>query len=146
MTEHPALQAPLRADVAPEQAKKRSLAGSFVRWALTGLLAAGVDLGLLALLKSAVGVQLEVATVIAFLAGMAVNYSLNHTWSFKSTASHHQVVVRYAMIVAFNGLSTVLIVGGLHDAGLYYLWAKVIAIAVNATVNFTSARWWVFTS
>ena len=56
-------------------------------------------------------------------------YSLNHTWSFKSTASHHQVVVRYAIIVAFNGLSTVLIVGGLHQAGLYYLWAKVIAIA-----------------
>lgn len=125
--------------------EKRSLLGSFVRWGVTGVLAAGVDLGLLALLKSAVGVQLEVATVIAFLAGMAVNYALNHTWSFKSTASHHQVVVRYTIIVAFNGVSTVLIVGGLHHAGLYYLWAKVIAIGVNATVNFTSARWWVFT-
>lgn len=128
-----------------EAAAKRTLLGSFVRWGLTGLLAAAVDLGLLALLRSVVGVQLEVATVIGFLAGMGVNYSLNHTWSFKSTASHHQVVVRYAIIVAFNGLSTVLIVAGLHHAGLYYLWAKVIAIGVNATVNFTSARWWVFT-
>jgi putative flippase GtrA len=128
-----------------EPAEQRTLLGSFLRWAATGLLAAGVDLGLLALLRSALGVQLEVATVTGFVAGVTINYSLNHTWTFKSTASHHQVVVRYAVIVAFNGLSTVLIVGGLHHAGLYYLWAKVIAIAVNATVNFASARWWVFT-
>ena len=144
MTDEQVLESPLALQprVAVEQ---RTVLGSFLRWAITGLLAAGVDLGLLAVLKSVLGVQLEVATVIAFLAGMGVNYSLNHTWSFKSTASHHQVVVRYATMVAFNGVSTVLIVGGLHHAGVYYLWAKVIAIAVNATVNFISARWWIFT-
>jgi putative flippase GtrA len=123
----------------------RSLAGSFVRWGITGLLAAGTDLGVLALLHSGAGVGLELATVIGFCCGVAINYTLNHGWSFRSSAAHSRVVVRYAVMVAFNGLSTVLIVAGLHHLGVYYLLAKLVAIAVNATVNFAAARWWVFT-
>ncbi len=124
----------------------RSLVGSFVRWAITGCLAAGTDLGLLALLHSALGVPLELATAIAFCCGVAINYSLNHSWSFRSTAEHRRVVVRYAIMVIFNGVSTVLIVAGVHQLGVYYLLAKLVAIAVNATINFIAARFWVFTN
>jgi putative flippase GtrA len=125
-------------------APRRTLVGSFVRWAITGCLAAGTDLGLLALLHSAAGVPLELATALAFCCGVAVNYSLNHSWSFQSQAAHRRVMVRYAVMVVFNGVSTVLIVAGLHSLGLYYLLAKLVAIAVNAVVNFTAARFWVF--
>lgn len=123
---------------------RRTLVGSFVRWAVTGCLAAGADLGLLALLRSVAGVPLELATALAFCCGVAVNYTLNHSWSFRSTAAHRTVMVRYATMVGFNGVSTLLIVAGLHSLGVYYLLAKLVAIAVNAMVNFVSARWWVF--
>jgi putative flippase GtrA len=38
----------------------------------------------------------------------------------------------------------VLIVAGVHRLGVYYLLAKLVAIAVNAMVNFVAARFWVF--
>jgi putative flippase GtrA len=46
--------------------------------------------------------------------------------------------------VAFNFLSTLGIVVGLTAAGLYYLLAKLIAVALNAGINFLAARHWVF--
>ena len=123
---------------------RRTLVGSFVRWAITGCLAAGTDLGVLALLHSAAHVELELATAIAFCCGVAVNYTLNHSWSFLSTAAHRTVIVRYATMVVLNGISTVLIVAGVHSLGVYYLLAKLVAIAVNGMVNFVAARFWVF--
>jgi putative flippase GtrA len=47
-------------------------------------------------------------------------------------------------MIAFNVASTLVIVLGLTHLGLYYLLSKLIAVAVNATINFTAGRYWVF--
>jgi putative flippase GtrA len=123
---------------------RRSVVGSFIRWAVTGFASVVTDVGLLALLHSALGAPLIVSVVLAYSAGVVVNYLLNRNWSFKSSAGHRDVLVRYAALVVFNGVSTVLIVHGLQQLGLYYLLAKLVAVAINASINFLAGRYWVF--
>jgi putative flippase GtrA len=123
---------------------RRSLLGSFVRWGVTGAASVVTDVGLLALLHSGFGFSLLGSTVVAYLAGVAVNYTLNRNWTFQTTAGHREVLVRYAALVVFNGVTTVLIVHGLHQLGVFYLLAKLVAVAINASINFLAGRYWVF--
>jgi putative flippase GtrA len=123
---------------------KRSLLGSLVRFGVTGVLSVAVDVGTLTLLHSGLGVHLLVATLGAFGAGLIVNYSLNRNWTFQAQAEHRQTLRRYFMMVAFNFTSTLLIVLGLTHIGLYYLLSKLVAVALNAVINFLTSRFWVF--
>jgi putative flippase GtrA len=52
--------------------------------------------------------------------------------------------LRYLSLTVANLLSTVALVGVLHWLGVFYLLAKVVAIAVNAVANFFAYERWVF--
>jgi putative flippase GtrA len=123
---------------------RRSLFGSFVRFCVTGVLSVVADVGTLSLLHSGLGVRLLWSTIVAYAAGLLVNYSLNRNWTFQARADHRQTLIRYATMVAFNFGSTLVIVLGLTHLGLYYLLSKLVAIALNAGINFTAGRYWVF--
>jgi putative flippase GtrA len=123
---------------------KRSLLGSLVRFGITGALSVGADVGTLTLLHSGFDVRLLWSTVAAFAAGLVVNYSLNRNWTFQSEAEHRHTMARYAVMVGFNFGSTLAIVLGLTHLGLFYLLSKAVAVAINAVINFTASRYWVF--
>jgi putative flippase GtrA len=121
------------------------LLGVLVRYGITGLTSIGADVLTLAILHSWIGVRLVWATLAGFVVSMVVNYLLNRNWTFQTGTNHRQTMSRYAVVVAFNVASTLLIVLGLTHAGLFYIWPKLIAVSINAVVNFTAARYWVFT-
>jgi putative flippase GtrA len=123
---------------------KHSLLGSFVRFCITGFASVGVDVAILIGLHSGLNLDLFWATLLAYTVGLVVNYTLNRTWTFRARADHRQTLIRYATVVAFNYVSTLLIVLGLTHAGLYYLLSKLIAVALNASINFLAGRFWVF--
>jgi putative flippase GtrA len=125
-------------------AGKRSLLGSLLRFGVTGVLSVAVDVGTLTGLHSGAGVQLIWSTLAAYGAGLIVNYSLNRNWTFQAQADHRRTLMRYFTMVAFNFSSTLAIVLGLSHLGLYYLFAKLIAVAINAVINFLASRFWVF--
>jgi putative flippase GtrA len=114
------------------------------RFVAVGALSVGSDVVVLYLLHSVLGVPLLAATGVGYGVSLVINYSLNHSWVFDAEGQHHRRVVRYLTLVGFNVASTFAFVGGLTAAGLYYLLAKVVAVAVNAVVNFTGFRFWVF--
>lgn len=114
------------------------------RFVAVGVLSVGADVIVLTTLKSGFHVPLLLATGIGYAISLVVNYSLNHTWVFEADGDHGRRVVRYVSLVAFNVISTFAFVGGLTSIGLFYLFAKAVAIAVNAVVNFTGFRYWVF--
>jgi putative flippase GtrA len=124
---------------------KRSLLGALVRFGVTGVASVVVDVGTLSLLHSGVGVRLLWSTLLAFGAGLIVNYSLNRNWTFQAQADHRRTMSRYAVMVSINFGATLAIVLGLTHLGLYYLLSKLIAVAIIAVVNFTTSRYWVFT-
>lgn len=119
------------------------LMSALLRFATTGVLSIGIDVVVLALLHQKVGLPLALAVSIAYFSSLVVNYTLNHNWVFEAEGNHHQRLLRYGCLVVVNYATTVTIVTGLSHF-MYYLLAKGVAVAVNAVINFTGFRLWVF--
>ncbi len=119
---------------------------SLARFVTTGGLTFILDITVLKVLHGILGVNLLLATSVAFGCAFALNFTLSRRWAFvtgRDEAAHRQMT-RFAALVVVNLLATVLIVGGLAAAGLNYLIAKVAAAATNATGNYLAYRHWVF--
>jgi putative flippase GtrA len=125
---------------------RAELVHALIRFAVTGLVSVIADVGILALLHSGLGVSLLPSTLISYTAGLVVSYSLNRRWTFKATGSHRRTLIRFGVLVGFNVGSTLLIVLGLTHIGVYYLLAKLVAVAINAAVNFFASKHWVYAS
>jgi putative flippase GtrA len=134
----------LVAEAKDHSGDRPSLRESLLRFCLTGVCSLGADFAFLYGLHSGAGTSLAVATSVGYAAAVVVNYTLNRNWTFQASASHGYTLIRYLLMAGVNYGSTLLIVLGLSHAGLYYLVSKLVAVAVNAIVNFVSARYWVF--
>jgi len=133
------------ATTAPAVAERRpALTQLLARFVAVGGLSVGSDVIVLFVLHSLAHVQLLAATIVGYAVSLVINYTLNHGWVFEASGDHHKRLVRYFTLVAFNVVSTLGFVEGLTSAGLHYLLAKCVAVAVNAVVNFTGFRFWVF--
>jgi putative flippase GtrA len=118
----------------------------FPRFVISGSTTFILDFGLLKLLHGYEHMPLLPATTIAFLASFSVTFVISRHWTFpagREGRPHHQAI-RFAVLVAGNLISTLLIVGTLVAVGLYYLLAKLAAVGVNAGANFLLYRRWVF--
>jgi putative flippase GtrA len=95
-------------------------------------------------LHGVLGISLAIATSVAFLATLAVNFGLNKVFSFRSSGLIRPAIVRYLLLVLVNYGATLLIVTGLTAAGLSYVVAKTLATVLNAVLNYLAYRHWVF--
>jgi putative flippase GtrA len=114
------------------------------RFVVVGTLSVGADIVVLYVLHSLLAVDLLVSTGVGYGISLLINYTLNHTWVFEAQGEHHKRVVRYLSLVAVNVATTFAFVAGLTALGEYYLISKAVAVAVNAVINFTGFRFWVF--
>lgn len=130
--------------LAEPRATRRSLLGALVRFGVSGALSVGADFAVLAILHSGLGVPLLWATLVGYSISLVINYLLNRNWTFQHGGDHRRTLARYAVVVGFNIGSTLLLVLGLTHLGLFYLLSKLIAVAINAMINFTAGRYWVF--
>ena len=139
-----ALTSPTAMLEASMRGHRRPWLPALMRFGVAGTLSVGTDVAVLALLHGLFHVHLVIATTVAYLSSLVVNYSLNHVWVFASTGDMPRRLGRYLLLVGVNYASTLGFVTGLTAAGLYYLVSKAIAVATNAVLNFVSFRWWVF--
>jgi putative flippase GtrA len=116
----------------------------FLRYLSVGALSAGLDLGILVLAREAAGLSLGVATTIAFWTALAVNFSLNRVWVFRTGGSISRSFLRYMIIVAYNYVLTMVIVLGATSLGIAYPIGKVMAIGAVAVWTFLLYQRWVF--
>jgi putative flippase GtrA len=129
----------------PDRSVLRVLRSSGFRFLVVGGASVVVDAGLLWVLHGLIGLRLEPATALAFLAGFVVNFALNRQWAFASTGRLRRQFAAYVALVAANLLVTVLLVRALTALGVMYLVAKVLTTAVLSTVNYVVSRKWIFT-
>lgn len=87
---------------------------------------------------------LWLAATVSFAAALGVNFALNMRWVFGVEGRLGGRITRYAVLVVVNYLLTLLLVLGLTEMGLYYVFAKWAAIAVAAVVNYVAYHRWVF--
>ena len=118
--------------------------GAFARFFLVGALSVGVDTGSLMVLQRLAGLPLAVATTLAFVLTLAVNFSLNMGFVFGVRGRLAGRLVRYGALVVVNYLLTLLLVLGIAALGANYVVAKLVAVACCSLVNFVAYRHWVF--
>lgn len=117
---------------------------ALLRFAVTGGLSVGVDVAVLAVLHGVLDVDLVLAASLGYLASLVVNYSLNHAWVFQSSGDHRRRLLKYGLLVVLNYVLTIGVVAGMVELGANYLVAKLVVVVINAVLNFTLFRAWVF--
>ncbi|AWK70571.1 polysaccharide biosynthesis protein GtrA [Rhodococcus oxybenzonivorans] len=114
-----------------------------VRFVLTGGLSAIVDFGLYWLLLELVGLPINVAKSISFIAGTTTAYLINRRWTFKAEPSRARfvaVVILYAVTFAVQvGLNWVMY-QAFPDEWWRLPLAFVIAQGTATVINFVVQR------
>lgn len=124
-----------------------SLKTQLARFVLTGGFSAIVDFGLYFFLYKTVGLQVDLAKAIGFIAGTLTAYLINRRWTFGAEPSRS----RFIKVMVLYALTFVVQVG-LNHLTLRILdykdWALPVAFVVaqgTATViNFIVQRVWIF--
>ena len=132
------------ADTAPDP--RLSLKTQVVRFVLTGGLSAIVDFGLYVLLLE-VGLHVNVAKTLSFIAGTTTAYLINRRWTFRATPSR----ARFIAVMALYALTYAVQIGINY---LFYMaldekpWrvpvAFVIAQGTATVINFVVQRTVIF--
>jgi putative flippase GtrA len=128
-------------DIAPPPVL--SLKTQLLRFVLTGGFSAIVDYGLLELLSTAFGVQVDLAKALSFIAGTLTAYLINRRWTFGAEPSRS----RFVKVMALYALTFAVQVGVFHVLfgafGSKPL-AFVIAQGAATVINFIVQRVWIF--
>ena len=105
----------------------------------------GVDIALLTVLRSWVGLPLWLSITIAYVCAFALSYVLNRAFNFRSHAAVGPQVVVYVVVVVINYIVWILGVGaGLAALGVEYHIARMAAGVCEAGYMYCAMRWVVF--
>lgn len=119
---------------------KRRISASLIKYIGVGLISVGVDYGLLIVLYRLVGLALDSATAIAFIAGLLVNFSLNRLWVFESKKDGKSTllqVVLYGVLVLINTGFTVFVVTYSSDhLAIAPELSKPVCVAITTVWNY----------
>ena len=118
----------------------------FVRYSGVGVGTFALDLSLLYLLTTYVHVAYYLATPIAFLVGVSINYVLSREIVFKRTERSWHVGYAHFIVIALCGmiLTTSGVVLLVSYVGLYYLVARVLVAGVVGILNYLANLYWNF--
>ena len=115
-----------------------------IKFLLVGGASFAVDLGLLALMHEVFGVDLWIATPIAFIASLVFNFALQRSFTFRARNRSHVSLVKYLALVVFNILATDVIVNGFDAWGIPYGIGKAFATVLTTAWNFWLYKVWIF--
>lgn len=103
-----------------------------------------IDFGLLALLKSGLGVAAWLAAVVGFSVSTVYSFWLQRHVTFSSELHLGHSVVRYGILLGFNTLVTAGIVEAFDRWWGMYLLGKVVSTALMTAWNFPIMKHWVY--
>ncbi|WP_426978684.1 GtrA family protein [Pseudarthrobacter sp. O4] len=116
------------------------------RFLIVGGLSFAIDFGLLTLLHEVFGVELWLATPIAFLTSLVFNFVLQRVFTFRAQNGRSVSLLKYCLLVAFNTAAVDFIVNFAEWMGLGYQIGKIASTALITAWNFLLYKHWIFRS
>ncbi len=118
----------------------------FVRFFISGGTSAMVDLVLLYILNSVVGVHYLLAATLAFIGAFGVSFTLHKYWTFKSHAeeTHRQVVMYLFASLLSLVLNTILIYVFVDRFHIQVLLSQIFVGLIIASFSFFLSHKFVF--
>ncbi|MET3922584.1 GtrA family protein [Arthrobacter sp. UYEF20] len=115
-----------------------------MKFLVVGVASFAIDLGLLALMHQVGGVDLWIATPIAFLASLVFNFFIQRKFTFQSNSRAQLSFLKYGTLVVFNLVATDLVVNLIAASGHSYAIGKVAATVATTSWNFLLYKHWIF--
>ncbi|MFX1818796.1 GtrA family protein [Pseudarthrobacter sp. CC4] len=115
-----------------------------VRFLAVGGLSFALDLGLLAVLHEGFGVDLWIATPIAFVVSLVFNFLLQRVFTFQATNKGSVSAAKYLLLVLLNIVVSDVIVTGFDAVGWSYVLGKTTATTLTTVWNYFLYRHWIF--
>lgn len=110
----------------------------FVRYAVSGVVAAAVHFGVMILLVESFAIVPTLASAIGFCVAVFTNYRLQYHWTFMAAGSHGVTFARYLLVTLVTlFVNTALLWALTEVAGIHYLIAQLVATATVVSLNFT---------
>ena len=114
----------------------------FVVYLGGGVLSAAIDIGTLQALLTC-GVPTLVATTVAFVTGLLVNYAWHARVTF-SQQGNAASFVRYLCVVAVTYTMTIGLVAGFDHAFGSPLAGKLVALPLASVAGYLLGKWWIY--
>lgn len=118
-----------------------------LRYLMSGAAAAASNLAVLFILVHFGRMYYLSASIVAFIASVAVSFTLQKFWTFQDRFTHdmREQFVRYSAVVLMNlFLNTALMYFLVDKAGLWYLFAQVLTTGTVAIVGYIGYKRFVF--
>ena len=124
-----------------------ALLRQFVKFTGVGFISAIGHYGLLIALVQLAAVQPVPASAAGALLGAWLNYSLNYRFTFHSTRSHRESVLRFGVVAAIGlVLNTLFMWVGVDVIGAHYLLSQIVTTGLVLIWSFAGNRYWTFHS
>lgn len=122
-----------------------ALALKVLRFGVIGVLSSGIFAAVTWWLVGPLQVDPKMASVVAYLASVPLNFLGNRYFSFRSSNALAGDFGRFALLHAGNIFLTAFAMGIVVDAlGLHYAFGILGAVVLVPCVNFMAMNWWVF--
>jgi putative flippase GtrA len=122
------------------------LVGRFIRFALVGAVATGIQYLLLFVFVHWAGADPVLSSSAGFIVSALVNYFLNYCYTFRSTQPHALALVKFMSLAGVGLMLNSIIMQASMMIGLHYLIAQTWATAGVVLWNFTGNSLWTFRS
>lgn len=112
---------------------------SVQKFLAVGVVSFAIDYGLLLILHDVFNVQLNIATTLAYLTGLVVNFTLNKMWTFSAPKGARQSTYQafqYGVLVIFNLLATNVTVSVAESISVGPELSKPVATAAIMVLNY----------
>lgn len=121
-----------------------SLAGQFVRFSSLGVVGTASHYVIL-IIGVELGVRPIISSILGFLVGALVNYSLSYYYVFCSGGSHSHTMARFFIVALCGvGINTLVLSYAINTLRLHYLLGQMMATGIVVVWNFVGNRWWTF--
>ena len=122
-----------------------SVISQFAVFAGVGALGTAGHYAVLVVLVQAANASPTYSSALGFVVGALINYSLNYRYTFRSTKSHQETLIKFMLVAIFGFfINTGIMYLGTELMQVNYLIVQIASTAIVLVTNFAFNKTWTF--